>query len=359
MANTGKKALKQKVSDQPAEPPRCSTSKPSSFLAIFAIVVAGLSLYYSYQYLQQHKSSSAQNVEQQSQIAQLKESQDHLQNLLDQQQVQVGALESSVNHMRLKSSSDTESWVLAEVEYLVKLASYNLTFDQNTIVATKLLQEADQRLQTVSQGSFTALRSALAKDVASLSASPKIDTEGIVLRISALSDMIGTLPLTDHKAEFKQHDISADISGDDSNKWQSQLKQSFRMLKDAVVIRRLDQPLKPMMSPSQHANLIENIQMQLFVAQWAVLHRSDKLYQHSLQSAIEWIKDYLKTTDSTLALLTGLDSLKEINVAPEVPSISASQQAVKTAISQKSQQIVPPQLPQIQEPASTPQVLSS
>lgn len=359
MGSTDKKASKQEVSDQPSGQLSCSSTTPSSFLAIFAIAVAGLSLYYSYKYLQQHELSSAQSVKQQSQIALLRESQDNLQRKLDRQQSNIGALESSLNHMRLKNSSDSENWALAEVEYLVKLATYNLTFDQNTMVATKLLEEADQRLQAVPHANFAGLRAALAKDVASLNAAPKIDTEGIVIRLSALSDMVGTLPLTDYKEGVEGNVASLDAPSEGSEKWQGKLKQSFKSLKDAIIIRRLDQPLKPMLSPAQHANLTENIQMQLFVAQWAVLHRSDKLFQHSLQNAIDWIKDYMKATGSTQALLTGLNSLKEINVAPAVPMITASQEAIKSAISQKSQQFVPSQLPQPPEPASTPQVLSS
>ncbi|MCB1827114.1 MAG: uroporphyrinogen-III C-methyltransferase, partial [Coxiellaceae bacterium] len=136
---------------------------------------------------------------------------------------------------------------------------------------------------------------------------------------------------------------------------------SLATLKHAVVIRRVDQPIQPLLTPLQHHYLIENIQLQLNLAAWAVINRNEKIYNRVLSQAEKQIAEQLKQSDATMALLSGIAALKTIDVAPQVPTVDGSLRAVERAVinSEKAQPSMPPATPTMKKPDSTPQVISS
>lgn len=313
------------------------------FIALVAIAIAGVSLLYSYQLSQKMAHRDAQHSSVSSAVDQYSErlnefaSKSELQKALIKQQSEMDSVSSALNEVRLKSQQDNSAWVLAEVDYLIKLANFNLLYDANVDVARNILQAADQRAKALSSANAPILRAALANDLAKLEAIEKIDRQGIVLRLSALSEMVAKLPVTDHKTAL---DNEAQPNADSEHKdWRVALQSSLSFLKNAVVVRRIDAPLKPLMSPQQHRNLVENIQLQLSMASWAVLHRDQPLFEHALQEAHKWINDYLKQTDATQALVTGIDQLMQKNIAPQLPTLESSIKAVKQAFNSQVQQL--------------------
>lgn len=327
------KSETQAVSKKPVE----STSKGSTLAVLFgvcALAVAGASFYYTRTLQQQSTLAAAHQQERVDATAQLKQ---QLGETLAHQQETVQQLRAELDHLHSKSQADTEAWVLAEVEYLLQIAQYNLAYEANTVVATNVLKVADRRLLSLSHGGFAEVRAAIAKDIAQLEATPTVDREGLVLRLAALSERLDSLPITDHKLSEEGVTAQSSDALSTSSHWREALHTSLDTLKKAVIIRRLDAPLKPLLAPEQHANLIENIQFQLTMASFAVLHRDAKLYQHAIEQARSWVQAYLKSTESTTALLNALDELAKVEVAPQVPPLQLSASALKKAMSQKGQ----------------------
>jgi uroporphyrin-3 C-methyltransferase len=97
-----------------------------------------------------------------------------------------------------------------------------------------------------------------------------------------------------------------------------------------IIIRHRDEPIEPLLSPEQAFFLRQNLHLMLEQAQVALLQRKQQPFDSSLSRAREWIATYFDSKDATTtALLEGLAELSTINVAPELPDISASLTSLK------------------------------
>jgi uroporphyrin-3 C-methyltransferase len=70
----------------------------------------------------------------------------------------------------------------------------------------------------------------------------------------------------------------------------------------------------------------------------ALLQRKQQAFDSSLSKAQEWIATHFDPKDATtIALLTGLAELSEVNVAPELPDISGSLSSLKDYLGRMQQ----------------------
>ncbi|HEY7775631.1 MAG TPA: uroporphyrinogen-III C-methyltransferase, partial [Kineobactrum sp.] len=120
-----------------------------------------------------------------------------LQQLESKLQVELQQLEAQLQEQRQAlariSGGDSDSWLLAEVEYLLRLASQRLIMVGDTDSAQALLKSADSILRQLDDTTLYPVRRALAVDLAALRAVPDVDTEGLYLRLSALIDQVAEL----------------------------------------------------------------------------------------------------------------------------------------------------------------------
>lgn len=120
------------------------------------------------------------------QIGALGKSQQQLQEALD-------ALQTKVLDLDDKRPND---WMLAESEYLVRMAGRKLWLEHDIVSAITLLGNADERIKALNDPSLMPIRKALAEDIAKLKGMPRVDREGLTLKLAALSDQIELLPLS-------------------------------------------------------------------------------------------------------------------------------------------------------------------
>lgn len=236
---------------------------------------------------------------------------------------------------RYQSQLTSSGWGLAEAEYLVNSALFNLQIEKNPQVASQILQAADEKIQQLNQVSLLPARQALASDIAALNAVPMVDLPGIIVQINALSNQLETLPrmqkVADNAAaKTMTHPLPATASWQDKTK--AVLVAIGENLRSLVVIRHEAPNAIPLLPPDQYAYLITNIQTQLTMAQWAALHQQPKIYQQSLQQAKIWITRYFSPdTSAVKAILQRLQELAQVDIAPDLPDLSHSLQAVEQA----------------------------
>ena len=299
------------------EPTSISTS---SFVGYLALVIAaacaiGLFVLWNNAMMNQKKAADL-NPE----IEHLRLVQANLQNSIEQQQHSIKNLEDNISNLREKTGRDEDGWALAEVDYIVRLANFNVEFEKNVALAIKLLKIADEKIHSLGNPKLASLRMAIQKNISALSSVPQVDTEGLVIRLQVLSKTVESLPL----AKQEESGIIGEVSEKQIEKpanWKDAFENSMKSIKEMVVIRRLDKPLKALMQPDQHANLVENIQLQLSAAQWAVLHHESKIYQASLKLAKEWVGEYIQKGDQVNAVIKSIDDLLAIDIDPPVPAI--------------------------------------
>ena len=141
------------------------------------------------------------------------------------------------------SGAERENWLLAETRHLLRLANQRLVMGADPVAAEALLKSADTVLRGVDDPSLHVVRAAIAKEIAALRALPKVDLEGIYLRLAALMEQADKLVIFQlpKQAERPQPAPASD--------WQGRLHQGYKAalskLSDYVIIRRRMFPCRP------------------------------------------------------------------------------------------------------------------
>lgn len=218
-----------------------------------------------------------------------------------------------------------KSWMLAEAEYLLRLANQRLMMEQEVTSALALLQSADQILLDVGDVNLFRVRAEIAKEVMALRAVGEPDIEGAFLSLAALSDQLSSLPLLSPRSKL---DTELDPAPE-TEPFQDVLAH----LEKLVTIRHREQPVAPLLPPEQHYYVQQNLRLMLEQAQLALLQRKPLLYIQSLAKAEQWVQDYFEFNASNGSLLESLADLKQLNIAPQLPDISKSLALLKSYLS--------------------------
>lgn len=213
------------------------------------------------------------------------------------------------------------SWMLAEAEYLLRLANQRLLMERETVSALALLNSADQILVSVAEPGLFDIREVLARETAALRAVAHLDVEGVFVKLAALSEQVESLALLTPEDDADTAIASEVTAVAEEN---SVFSAALKHFNDMVIIRRRDEPLAPLLTPEQHYYIQQNLRLMLEQAQLALLQRSPGVYTRSLDKAASWIDDYFELNESAQALLMSLRELQQLHVDPELPDISKS-----------------------------------
>jgi uroporphyrin-3 C-methyltransferase len=278
----------------------------------------------------------------------------HTQNMLFQVQKNQGAIEQQVRQLADDSTAQAQvmnalrqtqtglnrdEWRVLEAEFLVRLASDKLQFENNAQQAVALLQVADQKIRDMNDARLLPLRKALADDITSLQAVPSVDTAGLYLRLSAINEQINQLPLPNKVTQSPQAQI---VSGSSGSWWKQGLHQTWEALQKIVVVRYNEKNKPPLIGPEQQDFLYLNLHATLEKAMWGLLHQQPGVYKASLQQAVSWIKQYfVGSAPLTESVIKTLTELQEVNIHPVVPQTIDSLAAFQTYFSARDVQVAP------------------
>ncbi len=271
-------------------------------------------------HLQTVANHIAQTTQQQLQT-QLASYRQQFQKDLQRQQQSLLATQATLNHLLQISGKNNEQWTLTEAQYLIHLANLNLSLGHNLTSCIRLLKLADQRLSSLNDLSLNNVRAALSNNIATLSAIPKVDVVGIIMRLNTLDQQITQLPiLAPYPAPGNALPATANNSKAQSH-WQATLNK----LKSLFVIRHLKQPITPLLPPSQLSFLKENISLKISQAQWAVLHQNQLIYLENLAMIKRWVNQYFnKNLTQLFSINQQLTTLQTRNVNPKMPAVLSS-----------------------------------
>lgn len=253
----------------------------------------------------------------------------------------VAAVEAQLVEQRKElarfSASDRDSWLLAEVEYLLRLANQRLIMAGDTVATQALLGSADSVLRELDDARVHKVRAAVAADLAVVRAVPKVDVEGIYLRLSALIEQAGKLVI------FQLPAREAQAPQDAAANWQGRLRQGYQAalakLSDYLIIRRRDVPMQALMDPQWEGLVRQNLRMLLEQAQVALLSKNQTLYADSLGRAQHWVDQFMESDEvAARAIDAELLKLAGLTIAVPLPDISRSLQAMDDAIERRLQQ---------------------
>ncbi|WP_425244338.1 uroporphyrinogen-III C-methyltransferase [Vibrio gelatinilyticus] len=237
--------------------------------------------------------------------------------VLGQQQKSIASLQLAVADVKGRRPND---WLLAEADYLVKLAGRKLFLEHDVVSATRLMESADQRIAALNDPSLVSLRQAMANDITKLRSVPLIDRDGLVLRLTSLQQTVDTLPLANAILPDAPEEVKKEVS-QDLYDWQDNLKTSLKNFSENfITFRTRDGNVIPLLSPEQHFYLRENIKSKLETAIRSVYKEQGEVYQLSLSTAEQWSKSFFDNNDNAVKEFgKSLAALSQQNIQVNYP----------------------------------------
>ncbi|UTW45027.1 uroporphyrinogen-III C-methyltransferase [bacterium SCSIO 12696] len=334
-------------------------------LLVTVLLLAGLGAggYYGWLYLQDWQATG--NNQQQVLKAQLEQQAQQLQQLQQQLEQQQNSTEldslaaqlqqanqveratrqqldelqrrvtSQGSRLRNLSVSTRDDWLLAEAEYLLRLANQRLLTERSTASPVSLLQTADAILKDFDDPDLFAVRSQIAKDITALKIATVVDREGLYLQLNALNSIIPELALA---LELKEQIPQAAPSQttDNEQSWGDRVASHFSDfasgLKDYVRIRQRNEPVEPLMGVEEEQYLRHNLRVMLEQAQLALLREEPLVYRASLEKCRQWLQQHFAKDHTSQVFGEQLDALSAQVVTGQLPEISTSLQALRNYI---------------------------
>ncbi|EKF6712740.1 uroporphyrinogen-III C-methyltransferase [Vibrio cholerae] len=353
-------ATKKTLDSTPAQTPPPQPNSQGKKLASVALLLV-LALGAGFAYVHQQQKSEFNN-QLQAVRAELKQTRDALnaqleqtvskatsqateithraETVLEQQQKSIESLQLAVADIKGRRPND---WLLAEADYLVKLAGRKLFLEHDVETATQLMESADQRIAALNDPSLTALRKAMANDITTLKNIPLIDRDGLVLRLISLQQQIDNLPLANAILPADQPQTSQAVS-ENIDDWQTNLKNSLKAFADNfITFRSRDGNVIPLLSPTQHFYLRENLQAKLETAIKGVYTEQQTLYRTALDTAAQWSTSFFNPDDKAVqSFNAALAQLAEQQVQVEYPVKLQAQQQLADVINERLRRSVSP-----------------
>ena len=267
-------------------------------------------------------------------IEQVKQSEQTIQTQKDQllahqsqQSEKLLSLESKINRL---SSTTKEDWKLAEAEYLIRLANQRLLLESDNIGAATLLSNADDILNELEDPIVFTTRKALAKDIQALKSISPFDLEGAYLKLNALYDSVQTLPQREPSKEW-QANTTAKPTTSTTNQLTSALESFWQSLRSLIVINYNHKPIKALLPPAEYQELITGLQLQLEIAQVALIKGEPVIYQTALSRVANATTAHFETqSNRVISFLASLTTLQQLNPSPDLPLPRESLIAMKS-----------------------------
>lgn len=326
-----------------------------TLLSLITFIAIGVLGYMGYQQAQQMTGRlltlEQQSANSQSEMEQVKNSLNsdfkELQNQL-QKQLQLSLTEQNVSEqlsaikrqIQSVSGRHQSDWLLAEADYLVRIAANRLLLERDHVTALALLISADERIKLIDDPGLQSAREALARDIAALRLLKRDDIAGIAIRIGGLIPQLKTLPVLVFQLPEDAIEVIEQADGATETNWFDNLKKSITELSVKwFEIRDHGRPVTPLMAPEIEALLINNMNLLLQTTQFACLRQQEDLYHHSLEQLKARVTEYFDLLDPVVsAFLSEIDSLNSLTIKSELPETLESRVIIARLLDQRLQQ---------------------
>lgn len=338
------------INQQPAKRQRLWPLWILALLALLAVIVLGLWSWQQWNNAQTMQQSISNLQQETAQLDQLygqagNQRSQRLQALEDKlagQRELIATQQRQIDHNArelLEAGNRTRTdWLLAEAEYLLRIANQRLMIEKDIRGALAALKSADEVLNESDDIGVYPVRQQLAKEIMALKGLTGVDRTGLYLTLEAAIDSIHELTddaLASDRLEstLAQNDGDTSASNELTDWWTDAWNSTKSTLSQVVVVRRLDEPVKPLLSPEQSAYVRLNLQLMLEEAELAVLRGHQVLYTRALKKASTTIDTWYDSSNPRIiALSDTLEELASQDIDPDLPDISRSLQLLKSRL---------------------------
>ncbi|NOH56598.1 heme biosynthesis operon protein HemX [Alteromonas sp. 07-89-2] len=248
--------------------------------------------------------------------------------------------ESTLEQLNNMEGRRPADWLIAEADYLVRMAGRKLWLENDVRTAILLLVNADKRLKSLADPSVLPVRANLAEDIQTLQQLNPVSQSSVALALTGMIAQIDKLPLdTFEKPEdANAEDTTLSESADD---WQENLAKVWRSLvNDFLTIKTIEGPVEPVLSLEAQFLAKEQLRLQLMHAQTAALKGDAGLYNQSLQYAQTLIIEKFDTEKSQVTgFVDALQNLIATDVSRPIPTELASQKPLERLLDSRVKQV--------------------
>lgn len=250
---------------------------------------------------------SAQDAQISTQAAQIQAQKQTLSKLNKSDARQNSALADVLNKVAAAAKVQSDDWRLAEVEYLLRLASQELILAQDINSSLRLMQAAYTRLDNLSLAAALPVLKALKSDISNLTLFEAKGGKNISIELLALSQSVANLT---QERKFLQNSTSEKISESPDTLGEKFLAK----LKSLVVIKRHSNMPVPLLT--QEAIVLEKQRILLLLnqASWASLRKDTQLYKTSIEASLTILSANFTGNDQADLIVKRLEELKNLNL---------------------------------------------
>lgn len=248
------------------------------------------------------------------------------------------ALKSQVADMSGRRPAD---WLLAEADFLVRIAGRKLWLENDVGTAMLMLQAADSRLEDIGDPSLFPVRKLIAEDIQILHQINPVSIDSVALALSGMIPQVNNLPLNTLKipeitGNKEQNELSDNISD-----WRTNISKTWNSLVDDFIqIETSNKPILPYLSTKQRWLITEQLKLALSQAKSAALDEQESLYSNALQQATALVVEHFQLDDNNVKQFAdALQQLQNTDITKDYPLQLRSADALKDIMEQRVQSV--------------------
>ena len=204
---------------------------------------------------------------------------------------------------------------IAEIDFLLRTASERLQLFSDPSAADLALQAADVQIEALNDPMFLSVRQRIATARQALALVPVIDRVKLTARITDLQSKVSSLPFRGELEAQPEPELPADAG------WWESFKQTMSSL---VTVKRRAPEDQSLLILDDKDYLRQGLWLQLESARLALMRNDTSVYVGSLERVDDTVAQFFQSGSLEVqALLLDITTLKETNIAPEMPDISA------------------------------------
>ncbi|NDV90449.1 heme biosynthesis operon protein HemX [Alteromonas sp. 345S023] len=241
-----------------------------------------------------------------------------------------------LNNMKGRRPAD---WLIAEADYLVRMAGRKLWLEQDVRTAILLLVNADKRLQSLADPSVVPVRASLAEDIQTLQQLNPVSPTSVALAITGMLAQIDKLPLNTFEKPIDTDVKSTELS-ESPDDWKENLSKVWNSIVDGFLsVKTIEGPIEPVMSLEAQFLAKEQLRLQLMHAQSAALQGEKGFYEQTLKYAIELLGNNFDSESAPVKGFTqALENLLETDISRPIPSELTSQKPLERLLDTRVKQ---------------------
>ncbi|WP_282145811.1 uroporphyrinogen-III C-methyltransferase [Alteromonas stellipolaris] len=270
------------------------------------------------------------------QNGELKDAVDSLQQQNSALVQQAEATQQQLNSMEGQRPAD---WLIAEADYLVRMAGRKLWLENDVRTATLLLVNADKRLKSLADPSVLPVRAKLAEDIQTLQQMNPVSQSSVALALTGMLAQIDKLPLDTFEKPVEADADSNELS-ESADDWKENLAKVWHSIVDGfLTVKSLEGPVEPVMSLQAQFLVKEQLRLQLMHAQSAALKADSGLYEQSLLYAKTMLEEHYDVEKSQVTgFISALDNLVDTDISQPIPSQLVSQKPLEQLLESRVKQ---------------------